>query len=162
MLNKKVVTIIEEIEGVLYEVEGMGMMVENEMEAEKLRKIASANPWIFMAVRAVRNFLKKVQIITFRLVERILCNSDNLEDIEEIAEAEYSDDRYVVVSDALSVRVYESKIVDTVRSDIRGAERIKRLEWLIPYIQQLRLNKSGDTLISADRSVIIKAVEVTV
>ena len=157
MLNKKFVVIEEEIDGTVYEVEGCALAVNSDEEFAE----ASKNPWKFLS-GAVRHFLKRIQIWAYRLVEEFILTDGEDEEFYELVCEEYSDKKYKVFSTINGIRVYEGKMIDSIRADLTKSERLKRLAWLIPYVEQFTCFDAMDILMAEDRSMYLKAVEVTV
>lgn len=160
MLNKRFVTIEEEIDGEIYEVTNCVLAVNSDEEYAK----ASQDPWKFLS-GAVRHFLKRIQIWYFRLVEEF-----TVADIESDAEGVYEEvreyrafpDTHIITDDDGSIKIYEKKLVDKFRADLSKSERINRLGWLLPYVMQWTLDEVADTITSPNGKRILKAVEVTV
>ena len=160
MLNKKWVEIVEydeEIGGyVAYDSVAL-RATSDEMYAEMVK-----NPWKFLS-GAVKHFLKKIQIVAFKLVDYIpILTDDNAEELYEMVCEDFPDDNYVVVKSTSDILVYHGQVMDTFRADLSGEEKNQKLRWLIPYVQQFRVLDKLDMLVSKDLSVMFKAVMVTV
>ena len=161
MLNKKVVTIREMWDGEgLVEYESIAVSVNDDKEYEDAVK----HPWKFLS-GAVRHFLKRIQIWSYRLVEEF-----TVADIESDAEGVYEEvreyrafaDTYVMTDEIGNVKIYEKRLIDSFRADLTKSERLSRLGWLIPYVKQWILDEIADTITAPNNKMFLKAVEVTV